>query len=153
MAISQRSARVQHLLEEYARKCEKHEREAAHRREVFVKQAREAAERGDIELATRSREWALDTPNRNHLNEYGTKLRSWLNDELVWVRPTNARYSRTYHYSKICSYVFFNYANDFKPLLEGEAKDRSMQPCSRDACKRETFRREFSHRVAAYLAA
>ncbi|MCJ0868126.1 hypothetical protein [Streptomyces sp. AP-93] len=138
-----RNGHIARLLEDYARACEKHYRERGDRRNCFLKQAHEAYARGDQSLASKSLGWALDDdPGAKRLNERGEKIRSWMRDPLVWIRATNSRYSEVYHYDKLCSYVWCNYGNDFTPLLEGEALDRRMRPCSRDACKRETERRK-----------
>ncbi|MBT1185140.1 hypothetical protein HET69_14240 [Streptomyces sp. CJ_13] len=147
--MSQRQERVQYLLEQHAARCKEVEQSEARLRELFVKQAREQAERGQSERALKSAQFALTSVRRANLDAYGAKLLSWLEDDLVWVRPTNARYSKTYHYSKTCSYVFYNYATEFTPLLEGEAKDRGMRVCSRDACRRETSRRKWRAYAAA----
>ncbi|MGW6842270.1 hypothetical protein [Streptomyces sp. NPDC054958] len=148
--MDERDAYVQKLLETFAERRDEHDRKTAHWREVFLRQAREAAAKGEKELAARSRRWALDAglPQQKYLDAREQQLREWLDDPLVWVRPTLTAYATIYHRTKECGNVQKGYPSLFRPRLEGEVKGR-MRACTAPKCRRVLWVRDDLAQVAA----
>ncbi|MFE5896853.1 hypothetical protein ACFQ67_05445 [Streptomyces sp. NPDC056488] len=114
--------------------CARQEAQLAKCRSVFMAQADRQVAQGDAVKAAKSRALALSPRILRRMAEREEQLIEWLNDPLVWVRPTNTSYAEIYHYTKKCPHVQRGYVDDFLPRLEGEAKTTGKAGCTSNFC-------------------
>ncbi|MER8067190.1 hypothetical protein ABTZ59_02590 [Streptomyces sp. NPDC094034] len=133
--MNPRDARIRELVEEHADKRKNAEQFMANYRDQLLRQARNAIECGDHALATAKWERVLTVGESDkELPERQALLLDWMNDPLVWVRPSNPDDAEIYHFSKNCGHVQRGNPKQFMPRLEGEVK-KHRKPCTTRECR------------------